>query len=186
MPRTIDAAIVTELAKVEKFPVFFFEADFAGGFTRAWTGLNDISFSGNTYLGKGLVLGFSEIDEPSEIRSTGMNVSLSGIPTDMLSIALNEQYQGRTLNMYFGVLDNTTRQLVGTPGRIFTGLMDVMKISVGRESASINLSVENRLIDLNRTRERRFTHEDQQLDFPGDDGFLQVPLISDISLVWRK
>jgi hypothetical protein len=64
--------------------------------------------------------------------------------------------------------------------------MDIMKIDEGPESATIVLSLENRLIALDRSKERRYTHEDQQLSFPGDKGFEFVPDLQDKEIIWGK
>ena len=37
---------------------------------------------------------------------------------------------------------------------------------------------------LKRSRERRYTHDDQQIDFPGDLGFEFVPKLQELNLVW--
>ena len=48
--------------------------------------------------------------------------------------------------------------------------MDAIEIDEGPETSTLRVSAESRLVDLQRSRERRFTHEDQQIDFSGDLG----------------
>ena len=61
-----------------------------------------------------------------------------------------------------------------------------MKIDEGPETATIALNLENRLIVLDRAKERRYTHEDQQLSFAGDLGFEFVPDLQDKEIIWGK
>jgi hypothetical protein len=42
------------------------------------------------------------------------------------------------------------------------------------------------MIDLQRPRERRYTHEDQQIDHPGDMGFEYVSQLQELNLAWGK
>ena len=64
--------------------------------------------------------------------------------------------------------------------------MDIMKIDEGAESANITLNLENRLIALDRAKNRRYTHEDQQERFSGDLGFEFVPDLQDKQIIWGK
>jgi hypothetical protein len=50
----------------------------------------------------------------------------------------------------------------------------------------VSISYESRLIDLERSRESRYTNEDQQRAFPGDRGFEFVPSLQDLSLTWGR
>ena len=40
------------------------------------------------------------------------------------------------------------------------------------------------MIDLQRPKSRRYTKEDQQIDFPTDLGFDFVPELQDIQIIW--
>ena len=62
--------------------------------------------------------------------------------------------------------------------------MDKMSISDNGESAQIKVSLESRLIDLNRNRVRRFTDVDQQTEFAGDLGFKFVESLQEKSIDW--
>ena len=64
--------------------------------------------------------------------------------------------------------------------------MDQMTIAEGPETSTIALSVESRLIDLERIRTRRYTSEDQKRRFPGDLGLDFVNSIQDKELFWGR
>ena len=59
-----------------------------------------------------------------------------------------------------------------------------MTISDGGDTATIKLTAESRLIDLDRSRERRFTSEDQKIEFPDDKGLEYVDDLQDKEIVW--
>ena len=54
---------------------------------------------------------------------------------------------------------------------VFTGYMDTMVIDEGAETSTIVTSVESRLIDLERPRNRRYTAQNQKQRFSGDLAF---------------
>ena len=58
-----------------------------------------------------------------------------------------------------------------TPVTIFSGFMDVLTIDEGGETSTINLSVENKLIQLGRSKARRYNSADQRADHLADEGF---------------
>ncbi len=77
-------------------------------------------------------------------------------------------------------------QLVDDPYLLKRGQLDVAVIDDTGESCKISVSYEDRLVDLQRPRERRYTHEDQQIDYPGDKGFEFVPTLQDMQLQWGR
>jgi hypothetical protein len=89
------------------------------------------------------------------------------------------------LIIFLGLFD-TNKSVISDVYTLFKGKMDIMKIDEGPESATIVLSLENRLIALDRSKERRYTHEDQQLSFSGDKGFEFVPDLQDKEIIWGK
>ena len=177
---------------------------------RLWTGVGDIEFEGDTYTGSGELMQISEIQETSDISARGATLSLSGIPSNLINLALSENYQGRKAVIKFGMFDedvaagsklliNDTdflllndsgdRLLIDYDAEItmfdlFVGRMDQMTIDEGPDTSTIAVTVESKLIDLERTRNRRFTDEDQQSRFPGDKSMEFVTRLQNESLVW--
>ena len=64
--------------------------------------------------------------------------------------------------------------------------MDQLKIIVGAESSIIDVSLESRLIDLDRIRPLRYTEEIQQDRFSGDTFFSLVQDLQDKKVNWGK
>jgi hypothetical protein len=167
-------------------PILMVEALFDSGTVRMWSGYGDLSWNGVTWIGTGNLLGIGTIEEASELRATGVDISLSGIPSDLLNIALAEPYQDRECRVYLGAFDSNTGALLGDPYRIFGGRMDIMQIRDGGDTATITISVESKMIDLERPRERRYEDADQTAFFPNDRFFKFVQSIQDSEVTWGR
>lgn len=166
-------------------PIILVEAEFDSATTRMWSGTGDLSWNSETWTGTGQLLRVDAVEESIEMRAVGTTVTLSGIPSELISLALQEDYQGRTLTIYLGAFDDDNN-VITSPVTIFSGRMDVMSISEDGQTSTIEVTVENRLIDFERARERRYTSEDQKIDFPSDKGFEFVSTIQDKEIVWGR
>ena len=151
----------------------------------------------------------SSVDETLDISAKGATLTLSGLPSDLLSLAIAEPYQGRKCKIYFGIKDNASQFLqqenddyiltetgayidtntvspVNVMAEIFSGYIDQMNIDEGAESSAISVYVESRLIDLQRPRERRYTSENQKSRFPNDRGFEFVEDLQAKKFQWGR
>ena len=183
MARDITSGFQTEIEAKELRPVLLLHADFDSGGVFIWTGVGTISYGGNDYLGTGDFLAIETIEETTELKAASTRFKLSGVPTDLLSLALSESYQGRPISCYFGVL-NTSGAIIADPYLVFKGKMDIMEITDGGDTAEITLSAESDLIDLRTARTRNYTPEDQKAIYSGDMAFDYVPQIQDITVNW--
>lgn len=164
-------------------PFVAIDLAFDSGAVRLWNGYTDLDIGGNTFIGAGSFLSVSSVEETAEIAARGITMSLSGIDASLISIALQENYQNRIAKVYLGAIQsNGTIQSY----QLFSGRLDVMNIEESGETATISVSAENRLIDLERPRTRRFTSEDQKALFPGDLGLDYVNDLQDKTLDWGK
>jgi len=59
-----------------------------------------------------------------------------------------------------------------------------MNISESGDSAQITINGESRLIDLDVPRVRRYTSEDQKIDFSNDKGLEYIADLQDKQIVW--
>lgn len=166
-------------------PVLLVEAAFDSGNVNLWNGIGDLTYSSTTYIGAGNLLSVGAIEESSDLVANGAKVVLSGIGEPLISKARDEKYQGRQLDIYLGAMDENG-SVISSPVKIFSGFMDVMVISDSGQSAEIAISVENRLIEFERTRVRRNTAEDQKIDYPNDKGFEFVTEIQEKDIVWGR
>lgn len=183
MSRTLSSGMQTAATAEVVRPIVLVQCDFDSGALNLWNGIGDLTVSGVTYVGGGTLLNISSMKESADLAANGMTVTLSGVMEPLISKARNEPYQGRELVIRLGAMD-ASNSVISTPVIIFSGFMDTMVIQDGAETATISVSVENRLIEFQRSRIRRYTAEDQKIDYPDDKGLEFVAEISEKEIVW--
>jgi hypothetical protein len=185
MPRPWTPQMVAQLSAAKIRPVLFLQMKFTDGPIFVWSGLGNLNWNGHVWVGLGALGTISAIEESSELKATNVTFTLSSIPQDLIQHALGQVRQGYPVQLWFGTLGDNNNVLAD-PLQIFAGRMDVPTIDEGAQTSTISIAVENRLIDLNRSRERRYTDQDQQIDHPGDLGFQYVQFIQAWSGTWGK
>jgi len=162
----------------------FGDETISGGPLYFWTGLGEITIGGITYTGAGQFLQISEVTDTADLRAAGATVTMSGLPVEIISLALQQPYQGRLCKIKFGMMNANRNNTVDEEGTIivledrsaldnsegdpailiplFTGYMDQMNISENPDSATVVLSLENKLIDLEVQKAERYTSEFQK------------------------
>src|SRR3546814_10063587 len=93
--------------------------------------------------------------------------------------------QGLPAKLWLGAMDSSG-SVIADPYLVFEGLTDVAEIDEGGETATISISADNRLIDLERPRTRRYTQEAQQIDDATDLGFEFVPSLQDVEILFGR
>lgn len=207
MSRDLDPSTIDAISEDVVYPFFAVELKFDGDeILRMWTGQGTLVLDdGTQWAGTGELLNISSIEETAEMAVKGATLTLSGVPSEVLSLALSEPYQGRVCDIYFGtfsrgsLLQETGSYIllqdgsrinleVGEKGfnQLFSGYMDQMNIDDGGETSSIELKVENRLVDLERARVSRYTKFYQQSVYPDDDGFNFVEDLQTRKVPWGR
>lgn len=185
MARDLTSGFIDEIDASKLHAEIFVKMFFDSGTTFAWTGYGDKIWNGETYSGLGDLVSFGRIEESSIVKASGTVMILSGVKSSLISIALQEDYQGRRAEIYFAVLD-PSENIIADPYQIFAGKMDVMEIEDNGQEATISVSVENDLIDLFKARLRNYTPEDQKAHFPDDLGLDFIPFIQDAEVIWKE
>jgi hypothetical protein len=183
MPRSMTPAAEAALMEQDLRPVLFFEGAFPTALVRFWTGLTAIDWNGETWIGAGNLIGISAVEEGTEVAATGLTVSMAGVPTTLVSAVIADAEQGLPGRIWIGFLD-PAGGLIIDPVQVFAGRLDVPQIADGAETCVITITYESRLIDLNRPREFRYTHESQQVLYPGDLGLEYVAGLQDKEIAW--
>lgn len=181
--RSMTAAFEAALLQQDVRPALFFEGQFATGFVRLWTGLGNVDWNGQTWAGAGNLIGISAMEEGADIVARGVSVSLSGVPTSLVSVAIVDAQQGLPGRMWVALV-TPTGAIIADPVQAFVGRLDVPSLADGGDTCTITISYEGRLIDLNTPRELRYTHESQQQLYLGDLGFEYVTSIQDAKINW--
>ena len=151
MTRTIPSSISSLLGNAEIEPYYAVDLDFPSGNLRLWTGYGDRTINSNTYLGSGDIMRIDGLEEASDLSSRGTTLTFSGVPSNLVTYALTEEYQGHLCHVYWGV--KSAADVV----EVFSGYMDKMIIQDDGETSTITLTVESRLITLERPNVRRYT-----------------------------
>ena len=185
MTRNATVDYLTALSSGELYPAIFFEGAFASGWVRIWTGSHDITWDDKLWTGAGALIGLGALEETSDVVASGTNVSLSGVPLDLISLAIEEAHQGSPGRIWLALL-TPERKVIANPVQAFSGRLDVPEISEDGSTCTITISYESRLIDLNTPRNWRYTHESQQVLFPGDRGFEHVTALQDREITWGR
>ena len=184
MTRTIDAATDTAAKAEHIIYATLAKLDFSSGFLYINDTDRDIVYDGNTYLGAGNLAQASAVEEGPETKPYAVNLTLSGIPSAYIAIALGEDYQGRDAEIYLALLDDEYA-IVGQPVKAFQGRIDTMDMEVG-ETAAISLTVQSKLVDWDRPRVERYNHETQIVKYPGDLGLEFVDQMVERTIKWGQ
>ena len=103
---------------------------------------------------------------------TGLTITLSGVTQSHIAAVLAEPVQGRTVIVRLAVLDRSVEPAaVVVDGNVWQGLLDVQRYS--EADATVTVTAESRLIEWDRPRLSRYSHEDQLRRHPGD-GFFKL------------
>ncbi len=180
MSRDISPALIAALSAPEIEPFHAVEMLFDTAPVRLWTGLGDRIIDGETYQGAGSLLGVSGLEEASDLSARSANVTLSGVDASVISLALQEPYQGRKCRILFGLRD------IDGFAELFAGSINTMDIRHDALSVTVEVTVDSKLVALNRARNRRYTHEDQQARYPGDTFFSFVTDFQDRAIPWGR
>jgi hypothetical protein len=183
--RNLTSGFLAEITSNALKPFYAIKAEFKEGDIKLWTGYGSITINSEEYSGTGSFLNISKVEETSEIKATSLSIALSGVDSSVLSAAINADYQNRTLTLFLGMLD-TNYSVISDVYQLFQGRMDTMTVNDAGESSAIVLSVESRLIDLEKPNEKRYTAEEQKTLFSTDKGLEFVTDLQDKEIVWGK
>lgn len=182
MARTLTPAVDSALAAGHVPLVLLVELDFPSQFLRLNNSAVNFSWNGHDWLGVGRLGSIEPVKEGADLSARGLALRMSGIDPASIALALGTQYQGRSCRVWAAPL-SAQHAIIADPVLIFWGRLDTMDIEVS-DTATITVNAESRLADWDRPRVRRYNHEDQQIDFPGDKGFEFVPQMVTKELRW--
>jgi hypothetical protein len=119
-----------------------------------------------------------------DVTFVGMAVYYVGSPTTNASMvyeALNDIRTGGPAKIWFGLMQGGA--FLGTPYQVFSGMVDKPTVNTGPDASTIALALENRLVNLQRPNNRKYTTADQHLYYPDDMGFNWVEILQELSLI---
>jgi hypothetical protein len=185
MPRDCTSDFIAALNDSVLRPAFFVEANFVSGPVYLWSGRGSLEWNGNTWLGLGSLGSISTVEEASTIEAKGITLTLSGIDANIAKLTLSEYQVGLPVLIYLALFDETGT-LIDSPVLAFSGRMDQPTIAIDNKSCTISINCESKLLLMNNSVQRRYTNDDQQLDYPGDRGFEYVDSIQQMTIYWGR
>lgn len=184
MPKSLSNEMKAELAKGIKSPVMLVSGQFDDGMLYLWTGIGTLNWDGQNWIGAGELLGVSDLPDSASLEAQKITLQLRGVVYENLALALDQVTQGSPVKIWLGFIGQDGN-LIADPFLAYTGAMDVPEISESGKTIDIGISIEGRIAQLARKKERRRTHEDQQIDYPGDMGLEYITGLQDMQVVWK-
>jgi hypothetical protein len=183
--RGLSAAYLTELLQSRNQPCYLVQAQFddiSYYLTDAW---RDIVWNGATWVANGQFLDFDGLTETYDMQIPRVTVSVSAVDQSWIAIGLSKPYLGRPLRIYKALIDYT-QAVITSPGLIFEGRMDGFTIQDDPMAGKCQLVMEvsSQWADFQRMPGRHTNHQDEQIFFPGDDGFKFVAGLANLNLTW--
>jgi hypothetical protein len=169
MSRDLSSDVKTaSLAAVKNIAVLM-EADFDSGSINLFGGYGTLTIGDRTYIGDHKLIQIDPAQETAEVQANNATIQLSGVQAGDIAISLDENYQGRPCRVKLAFFDSSNN-LIADPVTMFAGRMDVMTVNDDPANPVITMTAENEFIRMSVARQRNRTHEDQQIDYPGDRG----------------
>lgn len=181
----IDSTITNRLGADQQAIFFAVKAEFDTSDIKLWSGIDDITVDGETYVGAGTLLTISDVEDTMEVKSTNCSFNLSGMDTTVLNLALSEDIQNRKITLFMGYLSGGGNVSAGEIV-LFSGRMTNVSISDDPNGSTITINAENRLVDLNRPCNLRYTQASQQIVSSTDTGYKYVMALQDQEIDWGK
>ena len=181
----IDTKTALRLAQDHQEIKFAIKAEFDTDTLRLHTGGGTLSINSENYEGAGTLLAISDIEDSKELKSAGVTFQLSGMDATVLGFALSENYQNRPITLFMAFTSGGTNNVDGFM-TLYSGRMMQADITDSSSGATITLQTENRLIDLRRPSNIRYTNESQQYLYSGDTSLDQIAQDTQMQLFWGR
>lgn len=107
MARELSAGMKAAIQTGTVYPVILYAGEFDSGWLRLWSGLGPLTWDGNVYLGAGELGAITAVEETTEVRAGGVTCTLSGIPSSLISLALQNARQGLRGRLWLALLAET-------------------------------------------------------------------------------
>lgn len=183
--RPFPAALASALSAANVTPLYFGKFEFAGGTLYLHTGLGTITWGGQDWTGAGDLASIDQVEEGMALSPYALRLMLTGMPSQVSTEAMGENYYRRPVTLYLGAL-NPEFQLVSNPAEIFFGYIEDMPVSIGGEDGDrILCTVESELAIFDRPGNLRYTQAQLEADHPGDKGLEYLEYMVDVRPIWR-
>ena len=168
--RNMDSATQTEVAKhsITGFELLEIELDDAT--YRFTNGPWEASYNGNTYLALGNFLGFSEIQENTQMQIAEVTVTLTGLRQEDFGYFVNTNFIDRPIRIYRQLWNEQAGGVVGT-FKLFEGRFSNAACEDDGEILTVGGKAANSFVDFERRSGRSTNDDEHQFYYPGDKFF---------------
>lgn len=173
----VDSATLAALSDAKVRLALFLELELDGAvFVRYCTAGTNLQWqppsagSPVAWQGMGSLMAIDPVREAGGLEVIGWMVTLSGVPSDLLSLAAAEDVVGRRATAWIAVYDEAGA-IVGSPFKRFEGRINDMPIEDEPKDSKVRLRIESRLIAMQRAPNSYWTQADQRKRYSTDDGF---------------
>jgi hypothetical protein len=188
---TVDGGQQAILDSSVRGATYLIDVEWLSGTQYYNTFVTPIVANGHTYTGLGNLLTISPMRESESLSMEKLTLRLSLVDTAMLAYSIGPatEYRNRAVRIYLQLLGETWAP-VQNPILRWSGVMDTVKIErkpsqTGLGTGSIEmLCMRAGLSRFRNSTGLRMSHEQQQLDYPGDMGLEYTESLVKTPPVW--
>jgi hypothetical protein len=183
LTRDVSAALITASQAAIVRPFMAVDMDYPDGAVRVCSLDRAVTFGGHDWYAVGALGAVSQVEEGSENRSYGFNISVSGVPGSFNEYLRSQDVQGRLVTVYLGFVDSDY-SIIGYD-IVTVGRMDTQDVQAG-QTTSVTVQCESIQVDWERPRVRRCTDADHRSRHSTDGFFQYVAALQNLDLRWGK
>lgn len=184
MSRTIGANVAAAMASDSQRMAHLLQIGFdTPVYITDWS--HNLPYGGNTYEAGGHLIQISPVDETAEIRTGGINVTLSGVNQTYVAVVLGQNVTNKPVVLRRVWLDASGQIIDGEAVTLYDGSVDTHAIQDRDGESQISLQIASHWSDFERRAGRRTNSNSQQLYF-GDDLGLEFSPTIDQDLPWGR
>ena len=160
----------------------FAEVDHPSGMARLWTGTGEGRFFGEEWRGR--ILGqIAPANETTTLAIKQITLTMIGVPP-VATEQLAERVRGHRARCWLAALKG--RRVQGRPYKIVDAILDYQRLPM-QDSGLVNIELIGNVgfWKSERASMKAWTHEQQQIDYPGDTGMSLMPELADKEVKWR-
>lgn len=192
VPRALTGGMLAAITSPSWSPAIFVSIQFAPAASApnpvlVWSGYQSITTSlvtgsSATFTGLGALLSLTQVEEGSTVNAHGLNIELSGLDPTIAPDALADYNLGLPVTVWLAAMSGGAP--IANPVVLWSGVTDEPQFNIGADAVTLRLACENLLVSMNVPVDRRYTPQDQAMNWPGDNGLSFVYQIVDINITW--
>lgn len=182
MSRGIGATNVTQTEAASVHVVILVKLEFDTP-VYVHSGIGTITYDGDDYVGVGGYGSVSQAAESEKISPSKLTLTLSGIDTTLISEAQDTGNYRDVITIFEGYRQDDGT-LYDDPWIVWKGLFEYSSIQIDENEASVAIVCNHDLVILEEKHGSRFTDEDQQQRYSGDNFFKFITDQAGLRLRW--